>query len=181
MMASDNILIIQHIWTRWSKASRGANAAIARVRPPLEWPLPKVLPDARSICHEVRCLEDEGFQLFEAIGGVDTVVERRAFHGLDRLTWQPGDDRLELRFRHGQRRSTLTSTISSQTMRLVLWRDQAIRIDWNARLPMSLSGDNRAVVYEQRSYMLQFGSAVAALAFGQTPPSKTIDLTRHIY
>ncbi|OYQ37350.1 hypothetical protein CHU93_00545 [Sandarakinorhabdus cyanobacteriorum] len=143
--------------------------------------MPKVLPDARSVCQEVRCLEDEQFQLFETIGGVDTTADRRAFHGLDRLTWQPGDEGLELRFRHGRGRGAIASRIPSQTIRLVLRRDQAIRIDWNARLPMSLSGDNRAVVYEQRSYLLQFGSAGAALAFGKMPPSKTVDLTRHIY
>lgn len=180
-MASDDILIIQHIWTRWSKASRGANASIARVRPPSGWPLPKMLPDARAICQELRCLEEEGFQLFETVGGVDTTADRRAFHGLDRLTWQPGDEGLELRFRHARGRGVFANRIPSQTIRLVLRRDQTIRIDWNARLPMSLSGHNRAVVYEQRCYLLQFGSAAAALAFGQTPPSKTVDLTRHIY
>lgn len=180
-MASDDILIIQHIWTRWSKASRGANAAIARVRPPSEWQLPKVLPNARSVCQEVRCLEEDGFAIFETIGGVDTTADRRAFHGLDRLTWQPGDEGLELRFRHGRTGLAVGSNGPTQTTRMILRHNQPLRIDWNARLPMSLSGDNRAVVFEQRSYLLQFGSAAAALAFGQTPPSKTVDLTRHIY
>lgn len=154
---------------------------MARVRPPSIWPLPQVLPQARSICHELRCLEDEGFQVFETIGGVDSTAERRTFHGLDRLTWYSRGQGLELCFRHGRAGNPITGNKLGETTRLVLRRDQMLRIDWNARLPMSLSGDNRAVVYEQRSYLLQFGNNTGSMPFGQTPPEKIVDLKRHLY
>ena len=50
------MLIIQHIWTKWTKQSRGANARLRRPRLAQSYPLPELYEPGSVLRHEVRAL-----------------------------------------------------------------------------------------------------------------------------
>jgi hypothetical protein len=177
------MLILQHIWSRWSKYSRGANAPLRRPR------LEEVyeLPPARAVgdvwCHEIGAVEEEGFAIAQGAGPIDLEQWRRSRpHRATPLGWHLHKDSADIRLANPSQyrlRTKWPAFLPSPLFTLRL--GETARIDWNGRLRMSLFGSNRSHYFEQHIYWLALADAPEPRLFLDAKPRKHIDLRTEIY
>lgn len=177
------MLVIQNLWTHWTKASRDASAARPRLLEALPLPTPVgPQPPGQAWIHDVHRREDEGFEL-------------RVWSG-----WASQDDWSRMRFTN-----TLAWTLRaggvvevtlrppSPGMRQTRWPDglaaplyvlepgDTARIVWNGRFRNSMGGSNRGSFYEEHQIFVAAAAAPRPDLFTAGPPDHTIDLTTRIY
>ena len=182
------MLILQHIWSRWTKAARGAGAR--RPRPAPAYPLPVLPwpddPGAGVIVHEVRLLEREDFKETRRVlvSADDWGRERREPAHDANLHWRPtagGGFALWLTPPWDSMRRTPWPARLPNPL-IELRPGEGAVIDWNGRFMSSAAGSNRSYFYDQHRY------AVACVEGAPDPelfltlqPRKVIDLTTRIY
>ena len=170
------MLVVQHIWSRWDKASRGADAPVRRPRLRGAYPVPSPEPSGPAIVHEIRDIAREG-GIFERAGPVE-----HADWPLAGLSWdQRGEQHaFTLDDPSPYRRQTRWPGRLPSPL-VVLAPGETVCIDWNARFRFSLFGSNRSSYYEQHRYWLANAPCVARDMFTDAKPRKHIDLRGHIY
>jgi len=184
------VLVVQHIWSRWTKQVRAA--AAARPRPEPAYPLPLATYDAGPadvLAHEVRRMETEDFRTEHRIGQVRELHDLVGPHdqattSVANLRWQPvGRGAFALTLMppwEGMRATAWPAHLPSPL--ITLEPGQSAVIDWNGRFRSSMGGSNRSFFYEQHRY-------AAACVDGRPDrdlflthePRKVIDLTTRIY
>lgn len=177
------MIVIQNLWTRWTKASRDAAATRPRLTEPVRLPLPVgPPPPGQAWIHDVRRREDEDFAM-------------RAWSG-----WATQDDWSRARFAN-----TLAWTVRaggvvevslrppSPGMRQTRWPDglpsplyvlepgETARIAWNGRFRNSMGGGNRGSFYEEHLIFFAAAAEPAPELFTDGAARHVIDLTTRIY
>jgi hypothetical protein len=177
------MLIIQHIWTKWTKQSRGANSPVKRPRLAEAYALPAGSSDCPVLLHEVRAIEREAFELIEETGPtVRDDFPRRQPHRNTALDWRlrPGEAEILLRKPSEYTQQTKWPAQLPNPL-FVLKKGETARIEWNGRFRTSLSGSNLSSYFEQHIYWLAVADAPEPRLFLNAEPRKRIDLTTHIY
>lgn len=177
------MLIIQHIWTKWTKRSRGANSPIQRPRMAEVYPLPVISATEGVFRHEIRALERENFVPVEEVGPVSRDEwERLQPYRDNALDWRWRGDRAEIILRKPSEHRLQTKWPSFlPTPLFALEEEETARIEWNGRFISSMSGHNRATYYEQHLYWLAVTGEHRERLFLDARPKKTIDLRTEIY
>jgi hypothetical protein len=177
------MLIIQHIWTKWTKATRGAHTPVQRPRLAEAYELPAIEPGGGPVRHEIRALEREGFEIVESAGGIDRDGWKRQQPWRETpLDWRDRGDLVEIVLRAPSDRRQQTKWPAYLPVPLFAMRlGETARIDWNGRFISSMSGYNRATYYEQHTYWLAVSEAPHARLFLDAEPRKTVDLRTEIY
>jgi hypothetical protein len=178
------MLIIQHIWMRWTKQSRGANARLKRPRLEEAYALPAPRGDGAVLCHEIRAIEEDfGFAIDESLEPVDRETWKRPqpWHE-EVLDWRIGKDQIGISLGRpgGERLQTKWPAFLPSPLFALRPGDTA-RIDWNGRLRMSMGDSNRSSYYEQHLYWLAFADVPAPRLFLDAKPRKHVDLRTGIY
>lgn len=175
------MLILQHAWSRWTKASRGAGAKRPTLAPPYPLLLPPDAPASGVWRHEIRALEDEDFISRERSEAVTPDDWRREEpHHPANLAWRQTAEGIDLTLTRPWP-SMLTTAWPAHLPPIPLSHGRIIRIDWNGRFHASSGGSNRAYFYEQHSYLLTLSDAPTADLFLAREPDKIVDLTTRIY
>ena len=177
------MLFIQHIWTKWTKHSRGADAPVQRPRLADAYPLPLIRGSDGVFRHEIRALERENFALVEEVGPVSRDEWARLQPYRDNaLDWRRRGDQAEIILRKpSEHRQQTKWPAFLPTPLFTLKEGETARIEWNGRFISSMSGHNRATYYEQHLYWLAVTSEPRERLFLDAEPKKTIDLRTEIY
>jgi hypothetical protein len=177
------VLIIQHIWSQWTKAARGANAPLKRPRLDEAYRLPPFDGAAEVLRHEVRAREHEDFAIVERIGPISRDDWKRPMPYYDNaLDWRLRKGGAEIMLSNPSEHRLQTKWPGHLPSPLfVLCPGETARIDWNGRLRMSMGGSNLSTYYEQHIYWLALAEAPEPLLFLDAEPRKHIDLRTGIY
>lgn len=176
------VLMIQDVWSRWTKASRAAADATARLAVPRVHRLPLLSGDA-TIRHEVALLETDGFE------------PRHLVRSLNDPAWahdMPArPDYLRVRrVGEGFAVSLLPPWDSMRVTKWPAWLPsplfegglgEAVRIDWNGRFRTSIGGSNRSYFYEEHTIWVTLQAAPTDATFLTLEPVKHIDFRTRIY
>ena len=177
------MLVIQNLWSQWTKSSRDAAAARPRLLEALPLPTPVgPPPPGQAWIHDVRRREDEGFEL-------------RTWSG-----WATQDDWSRMRFTNTLAWALraggvveVTLRPPSPNMRQTRWPDglasplyvlkpgETARILWNGRFRNSLFGSNRGSFYEEHLTLVAAANDPGPALFTAGSPDHAIDLTTRIY
>lgn len=177
------MLIIQHIWSHWTKAARGADARLKRPRLAEAYQLPPWEGETEMLRHEIRAIEEEDFAIVERLGPVTRDQWKRPmpFHDTI-LDWRTGKTGVEISLSHPSPERLQTKWPAHLPSPLFALRPGDIaRIDWNGRLRTSMSGANLSAYYERHTYWLAFAEAPAPRLFLDGVPRKHIDLRTEIH
>lgn len=177
------MLILQHIWSRWTKESRGANARWPRRRLEEVYPLPADEAGGDIWCHEICAVEEDGFAIDESAGPIvhDDWIRARP-HRTTPLAWHMRKGAADIRLTNPSRyRLTTKWPAFLPSPLFTLAPGETARIDWNGRLRMSLFGSNRSYYYEQHTYWLALAEAPEPRLFLDSKPRKHVDLRTEIY
>jgi hypothetical protein len=176
------VLMIQDVWFRWTKASRAAADAGARLAVPRVHLLPQ-LSGEKSIRHEVRVHERNGFLPEHRVRPIEDPD-----WGLD-LPGHPDNLRV----------GSAGDTFSVSLMRpwggmlTTKWPGylptplfeggvgESVRIDWNGRFRSSMSGSNHSYFYEEHVIWVTLQAEPTDSSFLALEPVKYIDLRTTIY
>ena len=176
------VLMIQDVWSRWTKASRAAGDAVARLAVPRVHRLPLLTGDA-TIRHEVAVLETAGFE------------PRHLVRPWDDPAWDHDKPMRpdNLRVRRVGARFTVALLTPWESMLTTKWPGwlpatlfegalgDSVRIDWNGRFRSSIGGSNRSYFYEEHTIWVTLQTAPADTSFLALEPVKHIDLRTTIY
>lgn len=172
------MIVVQHIWSRWTKATRGAHQS--QKRPQLLDAYPVRAPEANCelLVHEISTVERDGrFELCEkhevTIAG-STQARNREIDGVVGLRIQK--DLVEVIV---TRPSALhTAWPSSLPRPLFSVRPgETACIDWNGRLQWT----GRATCFQQHRYWFAVMEHADRNLFIEATPRKHVDLRTHIY
>lgn len=177
------MLIIQNIWTRWTKAARGANSRLKRPRLDEAYPLPEAEGRSEVLRHEVRAIESEAFELVESLGPITRDEWKRAQpYRSTPLDWRlRGEDAEILLANPSQHRLRTKWPAHLPSPLFTLRPGETARIDWNGRFRTSTSGSNLAYYFEQHIYWLAIAPEPHPRLFLDARPRKHVDLRTEIY
>ena len=176
------VLIMQDTWLRWTKATRAAADAPARLAVPRVHLLPQLSNDG-TLRHEIMALEEDGFEPVERIRPFDDPAwgEDRPLRP-DNLRARRTRDGFEVRLDRPW--SGMLTTRWPAHLPAPLFSGQvgeAVRIDWNGRFHASLGGSNRSYFYEEHTVWIALLEAPTDRALVDLAPRKHIDLRTQIY
>jgi hypothetical protein len=180
------MLIVQHIWSRWTKAARGANAPLQRPRLDEAYALPQepyVSPPAGgALLHDIRALEREDFAIDPSFAPVTRREWKEAqwSHGA-LLDWHVGAQGVGIILQSDTSRRQTKWPAFLPSPLFTLREGETARIDWNGRFRTSMGGSNRSSYYEQHCYWLALAGDPAPRLFLDAAPRKHIDLRTEIY
>jgi hypothetical protein len=176
------VLVMQDTWLRWTKASRAAADATARLAVPRVHLLPQLVNEG-TLRHEVTAFESDGFAQLQRIRAIDDPAWAQD------LPIRP--DNVSVRRRGDGFEVRLTRPFSS--MLVTAWPGhlpsplftgalgEAVRIDWNGRFRASAGGSNRSYFYEEHTVWVALLDALTGDALLELAPRKHIDLRTQIY
>lgn len=176
------VLMIQDVWSRWTKASRAAADAGVRLAVPRVHSLPLLTGDS-TIRHEVAALEEHGFEPRHLVRRMDDPAWAHDCPARpDNLkAWRVGEGFAVSLFRPWN--SMLTTKwpawLASSLFEGGL--GDAVRIDWNGRFRSSIGGSNRSYFYEEHTIWVTLQAAPTDATFLALDPIKHIDLRTMIY
>ena len=177
------MLIVQHIWSRWTKASRGADRPLQRPRLADSYPLPPASQAPGALLrhlayfHEIRSVESDRFEVRETIRN-EMQTERS--DGVLEVRWVNDGWLVFLDDPSPYRRQTKWPRVMPSPL-FVLKFGKVALIDWNARFRFSLFGSNRSRYYEQHRYWLAELAEPEPDPFGDPEIWKHVDLRTEIY
>lgn len=176
------VLIMQDTWLRWTKATRAAADAPARLNVPRVHLLPQLSNDG-TLRHEIMALEQDGFAPVERIRAFgdpawredrplrpDNLRARRTRDGFEVRLDPPWSSMLTTRWPGHLPAPLFTGQVG-----------EAVRIDWNGRFHASLAGSNRSYFYEEHTVWVALLEAPTDRALVDLAPRKHIDLRTQIY
>lgn len=177
------MLVIQNLWTSWTKASRDASAARPRLLEALPLPVPGgPPPPGQAWVHDVHRREDEGFEPRTWSGWASQDAwSRMRFTNTLAWTLRAGGV-VEIALRPpspGMRQTRWPEGLASPLY--VLEPGDAARIAWNGRFRNSMGGSNRGSFYEEHLIFVAAATAPDAGLFTNRPVARSIDLTTRIY
>jgi hypothetical protein len=177
------MLIVQHIWMRWTKRSRGANSPLKRPRLEEAYALPRPEGEDAALVHEIGAVEEhEGFAIENGLGPVDLETRRRRGRWHEALLdWRIDKDEVAISLARPSSRLQTKWPAFLPSPLFTLHPGDIVRIDWNGRLRMSMGDSNRSTYYEQHLYWLALADAPEPRLFLDAEPRKHVDLRTEIY
>lgn len=179
------MLVIQHVWRRWTKATRGADQAAARLALAEAHPLPPGATGGAggAWLHAVWALEREGFARQERAGPVtaDDWAHQEPAHAAN-LRWTLRDGVAEVGLLEpwpSLRATPWPGHLPSPLLRVRA--GDVVRIDWNARFRSSAGGSDRSYFLDHHTYRLALHDAPPRDLFTAATPRKHVDLRTGIY
>lgn len=173
---------MQDTWLHWTKASRAALDATARLAVPRAHLLPLLANDG-TLRHEVAAFENNGFELTHRIRPFadpawaqdmpirwDNVAVRRVRDGFEVRLSRPSESMLTTAWPGHLPSPIFTGKVGD-----------AVRIDWNGRFRASLFGSNRSYFYEEHTVWVTLLEELTDDALLKLTPRKHIDLRTRIY
>ena len=177
------MVVIQTLWTHWTRASRDAAAA----RPRLTGPLPLLTPvgpppPGQAWVHDIHRREDEAFALRTWSGWASQDdLERMWFTHI--VTWKlRSGGAVEVGLRPpspGMRQSHWPAALPSPLF--LLEPGDTGRISWNGRFRKTMGGSNRGSFYEEHLIFVAATEAPEPDLFTRGPTTRTADLMTRIY
>lgn len=177
------MIVIQHLWTRWTKASRDASARRPRLIGPRALTVP-ALPErpGHAWVHDVHQVEHEEFALRDGSDWMSPDDWSRTT-ATTNLTWiARAGGAFDLRLYpplEGMRQTRWPDALPAPL--LVLEAGETARILWNGRFRNSMGGSNRGSFYEEHDLFVAAGDRPGATVFLDGPITRTVDLTTRIY
>jgi hypothetical protein len=182
MTTNKPVLVMQDTWLRWTKASRAAADATARLAVPRVHLIPQLDNDG-TLCHEIAALEDNGFEEVHRVRpfkdpawGQDRPIRP------DNIRAQRRGDSFDVRL--DRPFSSMLRTAWPGQLPVPLFTGgigEAVRIDWNGRFRSSVHGSNRSFFYEEHTVWVALLEHLSDDAIMQLTPRKHIDLRTQIY
>ncbi|MGX4639988.1 hypothetical protein [Massilia sp. SYSU DXS3249] len=176
------VLVIQDVWFRWTKATRAAADAKARLAAPRVYLLPQ-LSGERSIHHEVLVHESEGFVPLHRIRPIgDPGWHQDRPMRPDNLQARVTGDGFAVSLKPPF--GSLLTTKWPAFLPSPLFEGklgEAVQIDWNGRFRSSLGGSNRSYFFEEHAIRVALLAAPTDAALLALEPVKHIDLRTNIY
>ena len=174
--------MIQHIWSRWTKAARGANAPLKRPRLDQAYGLPATAAPGDVLLHDVRALEQERFRIEQSFGPITRREWKDAqwSHGA-LLDWHLGKEGADIVLQSDTSRRQTRWPAFLPSPLFTVRPGETARIEWNGRFRTSMGGSNRSSYYEQHSYWLALTEALDPALFLDAEPRKHVDLRTEIY
>lgn len=176
------VLMIQDVWFRWTKATRAAADAQARLAVPRVHLLPQ-LTGGESIRHEVMVHESNGFVPLHRVRSMkDPAWDLDTPLRPDNLRVRASGDRFSVSLQ--QPWGSMVTTRWPALLPAPLFEGslaEAVRIDWNGRFRSSVSGSNRSCFYEEHAILVTLVAAPNDSTFLALEPVKHIDLRARIY
>lgn len=183
------MLILQHVWRRWTRATRAAADAGPRLAVPeafaLKGPVGPVGPvgAGQAWIHGVSALESEGFRVEERAGAMthDAWAHESPMHPAN-LSWRLGRDQAGVSLTPpwaGLRRTRWPAHLPSPLA--VVRPGEVVRVDWNGRFMSSMAGSNRSYFYAWHTYWLTWADDPPRDVFTAAVPRKHVDLRTRIY
>ncbi len=176
------MLVIQHVWRRWTKATRGADKAAARLALAEAHPLP---PGAtgNAWLHAVWALERDGFAKRERVGPVtaDDWAHQEPAHAAN-LRWTLRDGGVDIGLLEPWPSLRVTPWPGHLPTPLLRVRaGEVVRIDWNGRFRSSAGGSDLSYFMDHHIYWLAVHAAPPPDLFTAAVPRKHVDLRTGIY
>jgi hypothetical protein len=176
------VLMIQDVWLRWTKASRAAEDARARLAVPRMHLLPQTSFED-TVRHEVMAHEANQFAPLHRIRSIgDQAWDHDTPARPDNLRVRAIKDGFEVRLDRPW--PSMLTTKWPAFLPQPLFRGEVgdtVRIDWNARFHSSLFGSNRSYFYEEHTIWITLQQDPADSTFLTLEPIKRIDLRTTIY
>jgi hypothetical protein len=173
---------MQDTWLRWTKASRAAADATARLAVPRVHLLPRLV-DEGTLRHEIAALEQNGFEALQRIRAIDdpawaqdlpirpdNVGVRRRGEGFEVRLARPFPSMLVTAWPGHLPTPVFTGGVG-----------EALRIDWNGRFRSSVGGSNRSYFYEEHTVWVALLENLLDKSLLDIVPRKHIDLRTQIY
>lgn len=180
------MLILQHIWSRWTKGQRSGGDPRYYQRPKLEYayPLPSVEAGDEAYLHDIGTdFLRRDIKAGEEIERMAGPITRDWWKQRDKvLDWRPRGKEVDIVLHHPSRWRMQTKFPAWLPSPLFTLRPgETARIEWNGRFRYSLFGSDRGSYYEQHVYWLALADNPGERLFLDAEPRKNIDYRRHIY
>ena len=176
------VLVMQDTWLRWTKASRAAADATARLAVPRVHLLPQ-LANEGTLRHEIAALEQNGFEQLQRIRAIDDPAWAQDLPiRPDNVAVRRRGDGFEVRL--ARPFQSMLTTAWPAHLPAPLFSGgvgEALRIDWNGRFRSSVSGTNRSYFYEEHTIWVALLENPTDQALLGLVPRKHIDLRTQIY
>jgi hypothetical protein len=182
MRANRPVLVMQDTWLRWTRASRAAADATARLAVPRVHLLPQ-LANEGTLRHEIAALEQNGFEALQRIRAIDAPAWAQDLPiRPDNVGVRRRGDGFEVRL--GRPFASMLTTAWPAHLPTPLFTGRvgdAVRIDWNGRFRSSVAGSNRSYFYEEHTIWVALLENPTDHALLGLVPRKHIDLRTQIY
>jgi hypothetical protein len=176
------VLVMQDTWLRWTKASRAAADATARLAVPRVHLLPQLVNEG-TLRHEIAALEQDGFEQLQRIRAIDDPAWAQDLPiRPDNVGARKRGDGFEVRL--ARPFPSMLTTAWPAHLPAPLFAGgvgAAVRIDWNGRFRSSVSGSNRSYFYEEHTVWVALLENPTGQALLDLRPRKHIDLRTQIY
>jgi hypothetical protein len=180
------VVILQHVWRRWTRATRAAADAAVRSALPEVWPLkppPGRIPSGRIWVHQVRAFEADGYEVIQSAAALtwDEWAAGAPAHPAN-LRWRPTGDGVELSVTPPWEELRQTRWPAwLPTPLVVVHAGETARIDWNARFMASLGGSRREYFYDWHTWWVGASDDPGPELFTGAVPRKHVDFRTGIY
>jgi hypothetical protein len=180
------MVILQHVWRRWTRATRAAADAAVRNALPEAWPLKPPggrLPPGRIWIHQVRAFEAEAYEPVQTAAALTHAEWAQALpaHPAN-LHWRVKGERVELSLTppwEGLRQTKWPAWLPSPLV--TVGAGEVVRLDWNGRFYASLAGGKRSYFYDWHTYWAAVSDDPGPELFIHAVPRKAADFRTGIY
>jgi hypothetical protein len=176
------VLVMQDTWLRWTKASRAALDATARLAVPRAHLLPQLVNEG-TLRHEVAAFESNGFEQLQRIRAIDDPAWAQDLPiRPDNVGVRRRGDDFEVRLARPFPSMLVTAWPGHLPSPLFTGTlGEAVRIDWNGRFRSSIGGSNRSNFYEEHTVWVALLDSPLDKSLLDIVPRKHIDLRTQIY
>lgn len=178
------MIVVQHLWSHWTKASRSATAARPRLPEAAPLPIPAGEATGRAWLHDVRMLEREGFERREQAGWAsrDDWTRAEPMHPAN-VVWREAPGGGVALTAHRPWASMLRTPWPAllPTPLLTVDAGRVARILWNGRFLASAGGSDGRYFYAEHAILVVSTAQPEADLFTAAADARTVDLRTRIY
>lgn len=178
------MIVVQHLWSHWTKASRPAGARRPQLPEAAPLPLPAGEAAGRAWLHDVRLLEREGFDRHETAAWAtrDDWTHAEPMHPAN-VGWREGPDggvELTARRPWGSMLRTAWPVVLPSPL-LSVGPERVARILWNGRFLASAGGSDGSYFYAEHAILAVSTTRPGPDLFTAAVDIRTADLRTRIY
>lgn len=178
------MIVVQHLWSHWTKASRPAAAQRPRLPDAASLAAPVGEAPGKTWLHDIRRLEREGFERREGSGWT-TSADWGSREPLSpaNVSWRPrAGGGVEVSVHRPWPLMLRTAWPEALPTPLLALPPEAVgKIVWNGRFFASAGGSDRSYFYAEHVVLIVETERPEPDLFTATPPARTVDLRTRIY